>query len=288
MQIVWVFLFLVSWACSGDVIPTMPGSSIPISSDSTITTITPNVPVNRNVPYGSARDESWAEEWKGVNFYGSNYWNSHQDTTAFRYGWSSEKITVSAGECFGSDCQRTPVYERKEFTETGLAVDGDEFWYGWSFYVPLESANPWVYFGQIMMPPDDESNVYAPLWMFLKQYQQPFCMVFDPTQTQNRSCGSPSSNNITLISDQQFAGKWHDIVLHIKYSQTQGLTEVWVDGELKGKYEGYTLRSGRKGAYFKYGVYRIAAEKPTIVYYDEVRKGKTREEVDIRLLTANR
>jgi len=35
----------------------------------------------------------------------------------------------------------------------------------------------------------------------------------------------------------------------------------------------------------KYGIYRIANNNTTIAYYDEMRKGKTREEVDIRVLT---
>jgi len=169
----------------------------------------------------------WNEDGPlGFAFDLSTLWGQAiEDTTAFRYGWKSQKFIVNSGHCYGRDCYRTPVYERKEYGEgdMGLSKEGDEYWYGWSFYVPY---------------------------------------------------------------DADFAGRWHDIVVHAVWSHdnSKGLTEVWVDGQLKGVRHGYTLTPNHLGVVVKYGIYRPAHNKPTIVNYDEMRKGKTREEVDIRML----
>lgn len=247
-------------------------------------------PVIKNQPKATSKDTSWNEAGPaGFHFNRQVEFTTSQDTSAFRYGWNSEKFEVSYGECLQSDCQRTPVYERKEYGESdaGLAKEGDEYWYAWSFYVPVESTQPWAFFGQIMMPPRDNGGNHEPLWMFMKRSGEPFCMVFDFNRNRNAwVCNGATNKNIILLSEYDFAGKWHDIVLHIKFTTSDsGFTRVWVDGQPVGEYTGYTLLSDRKGAVMKYGIYRHSTPGSTIAYFDEMRKGKTREEVDIRLLT---
>lgn len=290
-----LFIVLILVGCNavdpiiGPTSSTLPTTPSDIPGDTAITQPTaPPAPIN--VPFAAPKNALWSENGPiGFSFVRDIWGDAFEDTTAFRYGWKSQKFVVNSGECFGGDCYRQPVYERKEYGEShhGFAVEGDEFWYSWSFYVPHESSkNSWVFYGQFIQPPAPNSNVgYDSIWMLLKRAGLPFCMIFDwvnrPSAFQH--CESP---NIRLISDSEFAGKWHDILIHIKWSHhaDKGLTEVWVNNQLKGVYNGYTLTPGHLGVAVKYGIYRIANSKPSIAYYDEMRKGKTRQEVDIQML----
>lgn len=285
-----VLIFFTLIGCVSDNTPTGPQYLPTVPNNS-------NPPVLVNVPKASIKDTSWVELGpQGFDFNPRVHFTTTQDTSAFRYGWKSEKFEVGLGECHENDCFRTPVYERKEFGEgdnddsPGLAREGDEYWYGWSFFVPQESVQPWAFFGQIMMPPAVSGGQFQPLWMFLKRHGHAFCMVFDFTRNRNPwNCNDNTTGNIVLIEESEFAGKWHDIVMHIKFTKnTNGFTEVWVDGVFKGKYEGYTLVPGQKGALFKYGIYRHSTSGTTIAYYDEMRKGRIRDSVDIRMLVANK
>lgn len=294
MRALWALLLVLAAGCdvvgdSGD--PTsLPSRSV--TPDTLVGPLPaiPSAPGPSNAPFAAPPDRSWPETGPiGYRFSLNTQWGQAlPDTTAFRYGWRSEKFVVAAGECFGSDCSRTPVFERKEYGEghDGLATEGDEYWYGWSFYVPYESTNNWAFFGQFIQPPADSSVGHDSIWMLLKRARAPFCMVFDWVtfgSTAFTHCGSP---NIELLSDAEFAGRWHDLVFHMIWSHDYriGLTQVWVDGVLKGERRGNTLTPKHLGIAVKYGIYRIADPKTTIVYYDEMRKGKTRQAVDIRML----
>jgi hypothetical protein len=291
MYKLFIVLILVGCGVADPIVGPSSSTTPPLTSD-TLVVVPPVVPTTpTNIPFASPKNSLWNEIGPiGFMFSLNTQWGQAiEDTTAFRYGWKSQKFIVNYGECFGSDCFRAPVYERKEYGEmhSAAAVEGDEFWYGWSFYVPLESSNPAVFFGQFIQPPADSSVGHDAIWMLRKTNQQPFCMVFDWVNHSDafQHCDTP---NISLISDVDFAGKWHDLVFHIIWSHdnSKGLTEVWVDGNLKGVRRGYTLTPNHIGALVKYGIYRSTHNKPTIVYYDEIRKGKTRQEVDIRMLTS--
>ncbi len=284
-----ILLLLIGCGVSDTVTGPQSSTTPPFIPDTTVVT-QPTIPSTlTNIPFAAPKNALWNEDGPlGFAFDLSTLWGQAiEDTTAFRYGWKSQKFIVNSGHCYGRDCYRTPVYERKEYGEgdMGLSKEGDEYWYGWSFYVPYESSNPFVFFGQFIQPPADSSVGHDSIWMFLKRHNQPFCMVFDWVNHPNAfmHCESP---NIQLISNADFAGRWHDIVVHAVWSHdnSKGLTEVWVDGQLKGVRHGYTLTPNHLGVVVKYGIYRPAHNKPTIVNYDEMRKGKTREEVDIRML----
>lgn len=287
-----VCVLIASLGCgTNDVTNPLP-SSVPLIGNDTISIPAPNVPPSNaiDIPQATPRDITWEEKWPhGFHFIQQTAWGTPSlDTTAWRFGWQSHRFSVSTGECFGTDCARRPVFERKELGEShdGLATEGDERWYGWSFYVPRSSKNPWVFFGQLLQPPKDTAGSHIPIFMFFKRHNHPFCLIVDPTnRIESDAYTCNSSPNIPLLSDSAFAGKWHDIVLRVIFSTTNGLAEVWVNGEFKGKYEGYTLHATQKGALFKYGIYRIAASGTTTAYYDELRTATTREAVDIRYLT---
>jgi hypothetical protein len=198
------------------------------------------------------------------------------DTTeAIRKGWKAQRFEVRPGDCYGTDCLRTPVYERNEFAQVaGENKEGDEYWYAWSFYVPSNIPQAgWVFLGQFQQ----HSN-YDPIWMFLKNGGGPLCAMFNPTATNMWHCRPEH----VLVENYEFTGKWHDIVVHAKWTQdSTGFTKIYVNGQLKVDYRGYTRTSGNSDIYFKYGIYRMASQQTSVVYYDEVRRGKTRQEVDI-------
>lgn len=294
----WVFCLVLLSACENTATgPSTPSYFLPPVSDTVVPTPPPPppAPAPTEFPFGAPKNISWPESGPiNWTFAFPTLWGfAEQDTMAFRYGWKSEKFVVNPGECFGGDCQRSPVFERKEYSENKMATEGDEYWYAWSFYFPKASNTPnvpnndnWVFLGQFIQTPADSTVGYDSIWMFFKRWGRPFCMVFDWVKDGSSSFDHCSGSNIELISNADFAGKWHDIVMHVIWSENKGLTEIWVDGELKGVRNGYTLTPRHKGIWFKYGIYRTSINRTTTIYYDELRKGKKREEVDIRMLTA--
>ena len=92
-----------------------------------------------------------------------------------------------------------------------------------------------------------------------------------------------------LINKNDFRGRWHDIVVHAKWcTGGGGFVKVWVNGELKAEVNGRNTYNNEP-IQFKYGVYRsfvgrYGGRVPTqIAYFDEVRKGLARADVDLRL-----
>jgi hypothetical protein len=106
--------------------------------------------------------------------------------------------------------------------------------------------------------------------------------------------------NAHLIDAKDMIGKWTDVVLEFKSTKKKnGIIKVWINGELKYDYKGRTSDGGRN--YYKFGLYQTwvsrinytppkpwidGTEKkksdpyPTqIVYYDDVRIGKSYDDV---------
>ena len=88
-----------------------------------------------------------------------------------------------------------------------------------------------------------------------------------------------------LIDVEEMRGRWTDVLVHARWTATRdGFIRVYVNGNTRLAYSwsGITRHPKRGDTYFKFGIYRpmLAAETPTqIVYYDDVRSGRTCEEV---------
>ena len=92
-----------------------------------------------------------------------------------------------------------------------------------------------------------------------------------------------------LLDTKDMIGKWNDILIHGNFtSKEDGFYKIWVNNKLKYEYNGAT--TGGKKSYFKFGIYhtKVSVWKmyypedvfPTqVVYYDEIRAGKSRESV---------
>jgi len=78
--------------------------------------------------------------------------------------------------------------------------------------------------------------------------------------------------------------RWHEVVVHARPSHSpSGLIEVWVDGDLLGRYRGFTGYVCHGVGYIdtqpRFGIYRDAhpAAGPAEIYYDAIRFAPTRE-----------
>lgn len=119
----------------------------------------------------------------------------------------------------------------------------------------------------------------------MKRAGEPFCALLDPKRNQHWTCDGTKGSYPLQITETNFAGMWHDVVIHAKWSETSnGFTKIWVDDNLAVDYQGYTRTAPNTDVYFKYGIYRHFSGETSVAYYDEIRRGRTRNEVDIRIL----
>ena len=82
------------------------------------------------------------------------------------------------------------------------------------------------------------------------------------------------------------------MIVNVNWShENDGFYKVWSNRELKYDFKGPTLWQKGDESYMKFGVYRNWLERIwalgkdggiTVVYYDEIRIGKNRNEVEIR------
>ena len=198
-----------------------------------------------------------------------------------RAGESSERFEVRSGDCYWNrgwdDCLTDR--ERSELSEKGSYMNvGSEYWYGWSIFIPQDYPNIFptiTVLGQFFQmnhptPPVTFHNGGGGYWLTLNQM---------------------GYRSYLLIPESEFRGQWHDIIVHAKWSVgSDGFIKIWVNGQVRAEHLG-PQTTFRDPIYFKYGIYRCAIsaykeEKtvdkvPTqIVYFDEVRKGRSRESVD--------
>ena len=213
-----------------------------------------------------------------------------------RAGKISERFEVRAGDCGTnnqfSDCQTGR--ERVELTTNEDSAVGDEDWYAWSLFIPNNSPDispAFLSLGQFK-----EHNVKAPLIQFFlglrnKEYIEHIAAKIN--------CYWERERTFTLIDEDKMRGKWVDLVMFIRWSdEDDGLVKIWVNDELKVSFRGRQAAGNFNGIHIKYGLYRNKVDQykdthgvgvPTqVVYFDEVRKGQTREEVDIRMIEKRR
>ena len=102
------------------------------------------------------------------------------------------------------------------------------------------------------------------------------------------STSMAGNNRENLISKKDLIGKWHDIILNIKWTTKQdGYFKQWINGKLVYHYKGNTSKPrGSKNA-FRFGIYRgntydTPKDSTHIVYYDEIRVAKKCEKIGLK------
>lgn len=205
-----------------------------------------------------------------------------------RAGESSERFEVRPGDCYWhrtwNDCINDRERSELQQNEPHEMV-GQEYWYGWSIFFPNDYPNVYptvTALGQFKQkgakhPPVAFVNFPNGYWMQFVQIR-----------------GRHFQDSYLLIDEEELRGRWHDIVVHARWSNNDdGFIKVWVNDVLKADYSG-ALTKHVYQIYFKYGVYRndvslyklaqsVDSVPTQVVYFDEVRKGRSREDVDIRL-----
>jgi hypothetical protein len=176
------------------------------------------------------------------------------------------------------DRERSELSEREPQTPLGV-----EQWYSFSFFLPFDF--PAIYPVKTALGQFHQRGAKSPPLMFQygipKGYKEPSYYL---------DLNATNLGHFPLISEETLRGRWHDVLVNAVWSNgDDGLLVVWVDDVLKYQLKGKnTLGSG--SIYFKYGIYRSFVSRYTgvgkvpsqIAYFDEVKRGNTREEVAIK------
>ena len=199
-----------------------------------------------------------------------------KDGHPVRAGNKSIRFEVRAGDCGQSndfdDC--ADKKERHELAGT-KTISGGTWWHAWSIYFPKDFINVYptrVYIGQFYAEAPKYGDSVNPPWMFDNN---------KPGYWINNMVRVPGGHQTQLLTREQMLGKWNDILINVKWThKDNGYLKLWVNNELSFDYKGPTKR--KYDVFFKFGIYRAYVWKkkpPQIVYFDEVRVGKTKEKV---------
>lgn len=204
-------------------------------------------------------------------------------------GLNQLKFTVENGDCAGTDCTRPDPRDRSELTFRSLP--NKEYWAAFSFFVPTPyieqgfqfNTNQELTFFQLMYTDEVAGNRnYSPLLMIGKKYNS------DVTATTWVNELLPKLRTTsTLISDNNFEGHWHEVLLKFTPSLVESSTptlEIWVNGVQKLKFSNQTLFRSDGEIWFKFGLYRPqnTSNPSQSIYFDEVRFAHTRAEVEFK------
>jgi len=101
------------------------------------------------------------------------------------------------------------------------------------------------------------------------------------------SIGMAGNHFENLISKKDLIGRWHDIILNVKWTTKQdGYFKQWINGKLVYHYKGNTSKPKGSVNRFKFGIYRgntydTPKESTHIVYYDEIHLAKKCEKLGL-------
>ena len=214
----------------------------------------------------------------GYQDYGCQIVNSNNGHPV-RSGSQSIRFEVRDGDCGSSDTFDDCANDRSrhELSQTNAQAEGEEFWYHYSIYVPeisLLSGQEVVFLGQFQ-----QSNGVAPL------------MFEDFTSGYGIRQNDANYNWLfrgMLWLNSTFRNRWTDVLMHIKWSSgSDGFIKIYFNNALTKELTGANIQSNQS-TIFHFGIYNAfislcnCVEMPTqIVYFDEIRKGTTRESVEL-------
>ena len=205
-----------------------------------------------------------------------------KDGHPVRAGKKSIRFEVRSGDCGTDkdgewdDCKN----DRERHELSGKNFKDGEWWYAWSIFVP-----------------EDHFHI-NPSTLLLGQFHQKAGHVIWMFKNGKKEEGYYIENQIKkgvykkskLLSKDDMRDKWNDILVNMKWThKDNGFFKIWINNELTYDYAGPTKTKGKK-PYFKFGIYRAWLSKwvkaknknevPTqVIYFDEIRKGKKKEDV---------
>jgi hypothetical protein len=202
-----------------------------------------------------------------------------------RSGEHALRFEVRDGDCNSNegwdDC--TTDRSRHELSQYWLPstegrdhpqYDGDEYWYGWSEYLPadvLKQGDSITFLGQFNS--DNAARFY------IEDFASGLGFRFNDRNYEFLAQGILKPNDV--VRD-----RWIDIVMHVIWSTSvDGLIEIYINGDLAETLTGPNM-DGATYASFDFGIYnafisdcRCESMPTQVVYYDDIRRGKTLEEI---------
>ncbi|MEC7915336.1 MAG: heparin lyase I family protein [Actinomycetota bacterium] len=159
---------------------------------------------------------------------------------------------------------------------------GDEFWYSWSMWLPpksLQQGKTSTFIGQFNS--DNSARFYLRDFGQGQQPKDGFGYVFN-----DRNYDLISQD--ILASNPGIRGRWVDIMMHVIWSEGDtGLIELYIDGDITEILTGPNM-DGATRTTFDFGIYNAFISKCRCdvmltqhMYFDEIRRGTTREDVEI-------
>jgi len=184
-----------------------------------------------------------------------------------RSGQYGARFEVRPGDVVsGGNRAEVRTWSQKRFHE------GDDLWFGWStlFDENFPSEDRWA----LIMQLKNDGTGSPPIEMAVQDGEVTLKM------STKREGGYSWFSGASVPIDR---GKWHDFVMHVRFSEdpSQGFVELWHNGELiQEKRFAATLRPGLF-SYLKLGYYRSAGHTtPGVVWHDSIGIGRSRQEVD--------
>ncbi|MFO7278088.1 MAG: polysaccharide lyase [Pseudomonadota bacterium] len=161
---------------------------------------------------------------------------------------------------------------------------GQEYWYGFSIYLPKSyvADNIWEIVAQWHSSPDNEEEFNnapnPPLSLHTGNGVWTISTIWDAKPITDKKLGYDGKRSYKLGS--YATGKWTDWVFRVKWShKSDGLLQVWKDGQLVIDHKGPVGFNDRNGPYLKLGIYKgwkdrtnpagVVSER--VLYHDEVR-----------------
>ena len=91
---------------------------------------------------------------------------------------------------------------------------------------------------------------------------------------------------VELIPPSNLQGRWHDVVLQIKWSRgPDGFIRAWINGKTATDFSGMTMTADK--VYFKFGLYRShlkrnrsARQVTHRAFFDRLIRGETKSAID--------
>ena len=237
-----------------------------------------------------------------------------------RYGSCSERFELRNTDCDSTDCpfQRTRSEIGIDHSKVKARLNKD-IWYGWSFYNENignygGTYNPNIFLGQ--WKTDNDAGPVITLVTVRTDHSTAIrgnktvaILLEDLGGRQSREWQKANDfAQVCYLWDMASEkGKWVDIVINTNFgTDANGYLNVWINGKPRCAYKGIITvtplgkignGSRFKGPQHRHGIYAAALKywyknhpnKPVptwVAYYDEFREGKSRDEVDIRLIEA--
>jgi len=239
------------------------------------------VKLPKDVASGNKYKKSLDKKYKK---YGMQVVNK-KDGHPVRAGDQSIRFEVRPGDCGYNEDWNDCDNDRERHELTGKRMSGGEWWYAWSIFLPKDFIN--VSPTKLALGQFHQEKGHV-VWMFQNQnYSIPGGYWID-----NQVPGYTKTLDKVLTNDEMI-GKWNDILVNVKWSKKEdGFFKVWVNNKLSYEYMGATKTKAK--VYFKFGIYRSFLSKwiyssknkkkekgvpAQVVYFDEVRTGKTKDKV---------